>query len=78
MNTGVREERNNFDLSPLPGALIVYLLDLRLGRDKGIRVQHDKQPLSVLVDVCQHSPHTTAIFLSLAGKKYRFFDKCHV
>ena len=77
MNAGVREERNDFDLSPLPGALVIDLFDLRLCRHETIRVQHDKQPLSVLVDVCQHSPHTTAIFLSLAGKKYRFFDKCH-
>lgn len=78
MNASVREKRNNFDLSPLPGTLVIYLLDLRLGRHETICVQHDKQFLGVFVDVCQYSPHTTAIFLSLAGKKYRFFDKCHV
>lgn len=78
VNAGVREERYNFDLSPLPGALVIYLLDLRLCRHETICVQHDKQFLGVFVNVCQHSPHTTAVILSLAGKKYRFFDKCHV
>ena len=78
MDAGVREERNDFDLSPLPGALVVDLLDFRLGWNEGIRVQHDKQLLSVFVDVRQHPSHTSAVFLSLAGKKYRFFDKCHV
>lgn len=78
MNAGIREERNDFDLSPLPGALVVDLLDFWLGRNKGIRVQHNKQFLSVFVNVCQNPPHTAAILLPLAGEKNRFFDKCHV
>lgn len=78
MNAGVREKRNDFDLSPLPGALVVDLFDFRLGRNEGIRVQHNEQLFGVFVDVCQHSSHTAAVLLSLAGKKYRFFDKCHV
>lgn len=78
MDASVREKRNDFDLSPLSGALVVDLFDFRLGRNEGIRVQHDKQLLSVLVDVCQHPPYTSAVLLSLAGEKYRFFDKCHV
>lgn len=78
MNTGVREERNDFDFTPLPGALVVDLFDFRLRRNKCIRIQHNEQLFGVFVDVCQHPPHTAAIFLSLAGKKYRFFDKCHV
>lgn len=78
MNTGVREERNDFDFSPLPGALVIDLFDFWLRWNKGIRIQHNKQLLSVLVDVCQHPPYTSAVLLSLAGEKYRFFDKCHV
>lgn len=78
MNAGIREEWNDFDLSPLPGALVVNLLDLRLGWCEAVCVQHDKQLFRVFVDICQHPPHTAAVLLSLAGKKYCFFDKCHV
>lgn len=78
MNASVREEWNDFDLAPLPGTLVVDLLDFRLRWNKGIRVQHNEQLFGVFVDVCQHPPHTSAVLLSFAGEKYRFFDKCRV